>query len=52
MIRRDVNRPGEIHRVTPGLSHKVLNERLNKLMRYKIIEKTVYPVSPPHVEYR
>ncbi|MFQ5589178.1 MAG: winged helix-turn-helix transcriptional regulator [Nitrospiria bacterium] len=29
----------------------MLNERLNKLMRFGILEKTVYPVTPPHVEY-
>lgn len=52
LIREKVNRPGEIQRQTPGLSSKVLNERLNKLMRFGILEKTIFPVTPPHVEYK
>lgn len=52
LIRQDINRPGEMQRKTPGLSTKVLNERLNKLMRFGILEKTIYPVTPPHVEYK
>ncbi len=52
LIRNEVNRPGEMQRRTPGLSTKVLNERLNKLMRFGILEKTIYPVTPPHVEYK
>jgi len=52
LVRQEINRPGEMQRQTPGLSTKVLNERLNKLMRFGIFEKTIFPVSPPHVEYK
>ncbi|VAX28218.1 hypothetical protein MNBD_NITROSPIRAE01-2363 [hydrothermal vent metagenome] len=51
LIWQETNRPGEMQRHTPGLSTKVLNERLNKLMRFGILKKTIFPVTPPHVEY-
>ena len=51
LIRQDINRPGEMQRKTPGLSTKVLNERLNKLMRFGILAQTIYPVTLPPVEY-
>jgi DNA-binding HxlR family transcriptional regulator len=35
-----------------GLTAKVLNERLRKLVRFGILEKTSYPEVPPRVEYR
>ena len=37
---------------TPGLSKKVLNERLRKLVRFGIFERIAYPEIPPRVEYR
>ncbi len=36
----------------PGLSKKVLNERLRKLVRFGILQKNAYPEVPPRVEYR
>ena len=37
----------------PGLSAKVLNERLRKLIRFKIVNRSVYGDKPPvEVEYR
>ena len=44
-------RPGQIKRATPGLSTKVLNERLRKLVSHGILEKTEFLRIPPHVEY-
>jgi DNA-binding HxlR family transcriptional regulator len=35
----------------PGLSAKVLNERLRKLQRFGILSKRSYPEVPPRVEY-
>lgn len=35
----------------PGLSAKVLNERLRKLQRFGILRKLSYPEIPPRVEY-
>ncbi|WP_461521379.1 winged helix-turn-helix transcriptional regulator [Porticoccus sp.] len=51
LLRDGINRPGEMQRQVAGLTTKVLNERLAKLSRYGIIDKTVYPESPPRVEY-
>ena len=52
LIRRGIVRPGAMVKNTPGLTTKVLNERLRKLERFGIVEKTVFPESPPRVEYR
>lgn len=46
-------RPSAILRTCPGLSAKVLNERLRKLIRYDIAARTVRGEKPPlEVEYR
>ena len=45
-------RPGQIERAIPGLSTKVLNERLRKLVAHGVLEKMAFPEVPPHVEYR
>lgn len=50
-VRRGVTRPGEMVRSTPGLSKKVLNERLSKLQRFGILDRTSFPEIPPRVEY-
>jgi DNA-binding HxlR family transcriptional regulator len=52
LVRGGVNRPGAMEHAVAGLTAKVLNERLRKLTRYGILDKTVYPESPPRVEYR
>jgi DNA-binding HxlR family transcriptional regulator len=51
-IRDGIRRPGELEHAHPGLSTKVLNERLRKLMRYGILDKRSFPEVPPRVEYR
>lgn len=51
MIRSGVNRPGAMERSIDGLTTKVLNERLRKLVRFGIVTKTVFPETPPRVEY-
>ncbi|HEX7044585.1 MAG TPA: helix-turn-helix domain-containing protein [Burkholderiales bacterium] len=51
LVRRGVNRPGAMEHAVPGLSAKVLNERLRKLQRFQILEKKSYPEIPPRVEY-
>jgi DNA-binding HxlR family transcriptional regulator len=51
-IRSGVKRPGEIERAIPGLSKKVMNERLRKLHRFGVIERRIYAEVPPRVEYR
>ena len=50
-VRGGVVRPGAIERSIPGLSTKVLNERLKKLTRFGMLERKTYPESPPRVEY-
>lgn len=51
LVRRGVNRPGAMEHAIEGLTAKVLNERLRKLVRFGILEKTSYPEIPPRVEY-
>lgn len=50
-IRRGVNRPGVLARSAPGLTTKVLNERLAKMLRFGILARHAYPEVPPRVEY-
>jgi DNA-binding HxlR family transcriptional regulator len=51
LVRDGVNRPGAMEHAIPGLSAKVLNERLRKLQRFGILDKRAYPEIPPRVEY-
>ncbi len=50
-LEKGVRRPGALKKAIPGISAKVLNERLQKLLRFKLIRRKVYPVVPPRVEY-
>lgn len=52
LVAAGVRRPGAMERAVDGLSAKVLNERLRKLTAYGVLEKIIYPESPPRVEYR
>lgn len=51
-IRNRTLRPGAIQRSIEGISTKVLNERLAKMVRYGILVKDSYLEVPPRVEYR
>jgi DNA-binding HxlR family transcriptional regulator len=51
LVRDGVHRPGAMEHAIDGLSAKVLNERLRKLLRYGVLEKHSYPEIPPRVEY-
>jgi DNA-binding HxlR family transcriptional regulator len=51
LVRSGVCRPGAMEHAVPGLSAKVLNERLRKLMRFRVLAKHSYPEVPPRVEY-
>lgn len=44
-------RYSEIQRNIPGITQKVLTGVLRQLEQNGIIERTIYPVVPPHVEY-
>jgi DNA-binding HxlR family transcriptional regulator len=50
-IHRGVQRPGELERFIPGISTKVLNERLRKLLAYGLISRTEHAGLPARVEY-
>ena len=52
LVADGVHRPGAMQRGVPGLTAKVLNERLRKLLRFGIIEREVFAEVPPRVEYR
>ena len=51
-VRGGVCRPGALEKSIDGLSKKVLNERLSKLVRFGILERHAFPEIPPRVEYR
>lgn len=51
-VRRGVCRPGALEHSIEGVSKKVLNERLSKLVRLGILDKQAYAERPPRVEYR
>jgi DNA-binding HxlR family transcriptional regulator len=42
---------GELLRLMPGVTHKMLTEQLRELERDGLISRNVYPVIPPKVEY-
>lgn len=50
-VRGGVCRPGAMEHAIEGLSKKVLNERLTKLVRFGILEKQAFAELPPRVEY-
>jgi DNA-binding HxlR family transcriptional regulator len=41
------SRPSELLRGCPSLSAKVMNERLRKMVRFGIVERTVFGDKPP-----
>ncbi|MBW7893829.1 MAG: helix-turn-helix transcriptional regulator [Opitutaceae bacterium] len=51
-IGRGVQRPGQLERFIPGISNKVLNERLRKLLDYGLISREEFPGKILRVEYR
>ena len=51
-IGRGVTRPGQLERFIPGISTKVLNERLRKLLAYGLILRREFPGKVLRVEYR
>ncbi|BCW94891.1 MAG: helix-turn-helix domain-containing protein [Fimbriimonadales bacterium] len=50
-LGQGINRPGQILRALPGLTTKVLYERVHKLERYGLVVRRAYPELPPRVEY-
>lgn len=50
-VAQGVKRPGELERFIPGISAKVLNERLRKLLDFGLISRTEHPGLPARVDY-
>jgi DNA-binding HxlR family transcriptional regulator len=44
-------RPGRLRRAVPGISTKVMNERLTKLTGFGVLERRALSQKPLHVEY-
>ncbi len=51
-IAHGVSRPGRLERFIPGISTKVLNERLRKLLDYDLITRHEFPGKVLRVEYQ
>jgi DNA-binding HxlR family transcriptional regulator len=52
LIRRGVNRPGEIERSLPGLTTKVQHHYFRRMVTLGILRREVFAEMPPRVEYR
>jgi DNA-binding HxlR family transcriptional regulator len=52
LVRNGVYRPGAMERALPGLTTKVLNERLRKFVRFGVLARHAFPETPPRVEYQ
>jgi len=50
-VGEGVARPGALERHIPGISTKVLSERLRKLTAYGLLEKRSFAEVPPRTEY-
>jgi DNA-binding HxlR family transcriptional regulator len=42
---------GELFKLFPGISNRILTKQLRDLEQDEIISRTIYPVVPPKVEY-
>ena len=50
-VALNLKRPGEMFRLLPGATRRVLNVQLKELEQHGMIEKKIYPELPPKVEY-
>ena len=51
-LKKDIKRNGELKRLIPNISQKMLTQQLRELEDVGIVERIVYPVIPPKVEYK
>ena len=51
-LRNEVKRNGELKRLIPNISQKMLTQQLRELENSGIVQRIVYPEVPPKVEYR
>ncbi|HEV7980756.1 helix-turn-helix domain-containing protein [Amycolatopsis sp.] len=50
-LTRKTHRFGELRRAVDGISQKMLTQNLRNLERDGLVTRTVYPTTPPAVEY-
>lgn len=51
-LKKEIKRNGELKRILPKISQKMLTQQLRELEDVGIVERIVYPVIPPKVEYK
>ena len=51
-LAANVMRYGELHRMIPKATNKVLTQQLRELENAGLVTRTVFPVVPPKVEYK
>lgn len=50
-LKEGVKRYSELRKSLPLISEKMLIQQLREMEEDKLVERKVYPVVPPHVEY-
>jgi DNA-binding HxlR family transcriptional regulator len=50
-IAEGIRRPGALERAVPGISTKVLNERLRRLVAFELLTRLEFPGLPARVDY-
>lgn len=50
-LRKGTHRFGDLRRKLEGVSEKMLSQTLQALEADGLVQRTAYPVVPPHVEY-
>jgi DNA-binding HxlR family transcriptional regulator len=50
-LARGTKRTGQLRTELAGVSQKMLTQTLRTLERHGLVERKVFPVVPPHVEY-
>jgi DNA-binding HxlR family transcriptional regulator len=51
-LKDEVKRNGELKKLIPDISQKMLTQQLRELENLGIVKRKVYPVIPPKVEYK
>ena len=50
-INKGIKRPSELHKLHPQASLRVIHQQVSELEKHNIIEKKIFQVVPPKVEY-